>query len=741
MPLPSNGGLIGNGPDVAVSVPGVGMGAALYAQPSGSGYAVEVSERSGPVLINGHLVASGQQVLLNDGDVFSIGGQLIGFRAGGNDRHEFTRTTSIEPINVGGIVADRAVVSLGRSPRSTIVLAHPTVALHHAEIRKRNSRAEIHALDGSVSVNGEEVSSSALVNGDEIAIGPYRITFDGSHLIERHERAGLGVATAGLTVTVAGTTILQPTNLAISPGELVALIGESGAGKSTLMNVLAGVKRASGGRVQLGGESPERRRSEIGYVPQFDMLHDGLTLYEALDYAARLRLPQDTATEERRIRINEVLAQLSLTQRANLRIANLSGGQRKRAAVGIELLANPGIIFLDEPTTGLDPGLERQMMTLLRSLADSGQTIVLVTHATGNLALCDRVVLMARGGRVRFDGEPQQLLKSFGISEYEEVYGDSLDRQSAGSRRLDLATAFQPGFDQMNVPASPRVQIKGQGYLHQTTVLTSRYVKLMSRDRRHLISTAMQVPVLALVASMLFPSDVFEAGEAAPWSMKSAQLLFVLVIISGWLGALSASREIVKERSVLARELMAGLKTSSYLTSKLIVLTGFVTAQIVVLSLIAFALRPLSSGPESLLVLTVILVSSGVLSTLAGLIVSATARSEDQATGLIPLLLVPQLLLSGAIVTVKDMSAPVEMLATLIPSRWAFEASGTVIDLNSRFASDPKMAESKGVDPNPFGPSFFDLSLPLYIWISMVFAVAMLVALFWLIDRARAIAR
>src|SRR5205085_3790256 len=134
------------------------------------------------------------------------------------------------------------------------------------------------------------------------------------------------------------------------------------------------------------------------------IIHRDLTVERALEYAARLRLPADTTGPERTRRVEEVLDDLNLTPHRAKYIDDLSGGQRKRVSIGVELLTRPNLFFLDEPTSGLDPATETQVMRLLRELADQGRTLVLITHATQNIELCDKVVFMSRGGHLAFYG-------------------------------------------------------------------------------------------------------------------------------------------------------------------------------------------------------------------------------------------------------------------------------------------------------------------------------------------------
>src|SRR5207245_3795771 len=144
--------------------------------------------------------------------------------------------------------------------------------------------------------------------------------------------------------------------------------------------------------------------TQLGYVPQDDIIHRELTVKRALYYTARMRLPEDFTQAQIKQRIDEVLEDVEMKHRRGLLVSKLSGGQRKRVSIALDLLANPSVFFLDEPTSGLDPGLDRKMMFLLRNLADQGHTILLVTHATNNINACDYVCFIAQGGRLAYFG-------------------------------------------------------------------------------------------------------------------------------------------------------------------------------------------------------------------------------------------------------------------------------------------------------------------------------------------------
>ncbi len=212
--------------------------------------------------------------------------------------------------------------------------------------------------------------------------------------------------------------ILQDISVSFQPREFIVVVGQSGGGKSTFVDAVAGYRPATPpSRVFVNDidiySHFDAIRNDIGFVPQKDIIHMELTVYQALDYAAQLRMPADTSTEERHKRVMEVLQDLDLHHRQDVQISGLSGGQQKRVSIGVELLTKPGLFFLDEPTSGLDPGTETALMQLMRRLADQGRTIILITHATKNVMLADKVIFLARGGYLAWFGPPEEALEYF----------------------------------------------------------------------------------------------------------------------------------------------------------------------------------------------------------------------------------------------------------------------------------------------------------------------------------------
>jgi len=407
--------------------------------------------------VNGRRIPPKQPRRLNDNDIIRIGDQQgnsvgITFCAAPAARRGGT-------IHLGQLsLAASGSYSIGRDPASHVPLNHPTVSWRHARVE---AAGQGHILRDLGSANGTFVQGKPvrgacpLHPGDVIQIGPFKLVYDGAGINQftpagNYELDGIGLRrrvrqTRPLTWEVikenvgwlahpsgpppilkpSWKLILDDVSICIQPKEFVALVGGSGAGKTTLMNALSGFVPADG-RVLVNGDDLYANfaayRSALGYVPQDDIIHGQLTARSALTYAAQLRLP-DAMPQEIAQRVDDALGQVEMTEHAHKLVNRLSGGQRKRVSIAVELLADPGLFFLDEPTSGLDPGLEKKMMYTMRQLADSGRTIVLVTHATANILQCTHVAFMA-DGKLAYFGPPKEAETFFGIpqGDFSDIY-------------------------------------------------------------------------------------------------------------------------------------------------------------------------------------------------------------------------------------------------------------------------------------------------------------------------------
>ncbi|MDX6609997.1 MAG: transport system ATP-binding/permease protein [Solirubrobacterales bacterium] len=601
-------------------------------------------------------------------------------------------------------------LTVGRSSENDVVLDEPNVSRRHAVVRAGPplSVEDLGSRNGT-RLGAEPVRVSALALGDEIGIGHYRLSLDRGGLTVVDQRAGAGLQGVNLCATVGRRTILHPTTLTVPRGEVLALIGPSGSGKSTLLRLLAGVSRPASGETTVDGEPVAARMSDLGYVPQQDTIHTRLTVKEALGCAAVLRLPSDTSDEEVDSYVESVASELELSECLGRQIGTLSGGQRKRAACGVELIGRPSLFLLDEPTSGLDPPLERQFMQTVRELADDGRGVVVTTHATSSLSLCDTLALMAPRGHLAYVGPPAAALERYSVDHYDELYSAA---QTEQDREADDDRAVQPRRAQGDAPAR---STGDRPWGRQLAVLTGRYLRTFARDRKTLAVLFAQVPVIAALIAALFPADLLLLPDVEP--TKSAQFAFLLVTAALWIGLISSCREVVNERPIVLREFAVGARLSAYIGAKAIVLFGLALVQMALLLVFATLIQPLDQPASSYLELYAVLVGTAWAAIGMGLAVSTLARSVDQATSFVPMLLIPQLLFAGALVTVKSMQPAIRLLSDLVVARWAFAGAGGSIDMNARFATDKGAAAG-------YGHSFFSIDPLLATGIALAFAAA-----------------
>jgi ABC-type multidrug transport system ATPase subunit/pSer/pThr/pTyr-binding forkhead associated (FHA) protein len=733
-PVPGSGLTVGRAEDNAVVLDDERASRShARVSPQGSGVFVveDLGSRHG-TLVNGEPIGSEPRELTS-GDRLQIGESGLRFLTG-DETTMAGRQVSIATTQTVRFTGQR--MSIGRDESNDVVLDDPNVSRFHAEVLAGEGTTEVVDLSSrnGTRLDGELVERAPLKPGSEIGIGAFGIRFDGTSLMARDERGRLRLQADEISITVKGREILAPTALAIEPGEMVAIIGESGAGKSTLLKAIAGVSRISSGQVSINGEPLASRLTDTGYVPQDDIVHPLLRVTEALGYAAQLRLPGDTSAQEIDAAVQRVVRELSLESNADQLIRSLSGGQRKRTAVATELLARPSLLFLDEPTTGMDPGLESKMMRLFRELAHESRALVLVTHATKNLSLCDRVVVMARGGVMAFEGPPSEALEFFGTDTYDGIY-DSLESRPS----IEWHRQYRERAGQAQETAPPAAAERAEsarperargGLLAQTLMLTGRYLKLLSRDRRNLLLLFGQAPILGAAGVGLFHSGLFNlVGGSA---QDGIELLFLMALTTIWLGAIDGAREIIKERSVLERETAVGLRLSAYLVSKVVVLFAVVAIQVLLNAGILLIFRPLHESASVYLAIFLLLIVTGFAAVGMGLLISSLASSEDQSMTMLPLAIIPQLLFAGTIVTVARMAQPAKAISYLIFERWSLAGLGTQVGMNGRMAHDPQFARI-----NPFGTHFFDLKLLPSVLIQLAFFAVFMAGVILLLYRRR----
>ncbi len=489
------------------------------------------------------------------------------------------------------------------------------------------------------------------------------------------------VEVRGVTQRIQGRTSLHDVSFSVAAGEVVAIVGGSGAGKTTLLETMIGIRPPAGGEVRIAGAHD---RSDVSYVPQDDIIHRDLPLARTLRYAAQLRLPAGTPPAVVDRTVAETLAALDLADRAGVRVGSLSGGQRKRASIAVELLTRPAVFFLDEPTSGLDPATAREVLRLLRRLAVAGTTIVLTTHSPTDIDLCDRIVFLARDGHLAFVGTPDEARGYFGTADLTVAYERLAleDTPEAWARRFAAVRGRVDGAEAGHVsPAAAPSPRRRPGPFLQWAVLTRRSADLLFRNR---LTLAVLVGSPALVIAMmavLFRPGAFDAAAAS--TGQATQTVFWLAFAGFFFGLTYGLLQIVGEMAIVRRERLAGLHATAYVGAKVAVLTPILVA--VAGGMLAVLrgldrLPPASGRVYAGLLVTLLLEALAALA--LGLLASASVTNAAQATLALPMLCFPQVLFAGAIVPVPEMAGPGRAMSFGLANRWAFESLGRALHLD-----------------------------------------------------------
>ncbi len=619
------------------------------------------------------------------------------------------------------------VMRIGRALENDLVVSDLQVSRNHAEFHSMpDGRMEIRDLGShnGTYVNGQPIAkggSQLLGAADIVGVGHSTFRIVGDRLEEFVDTGEVSFSARHLTVTVdGGKQILKEVSFGVPEKSLVAVIGPSGSGKSTLLKALTGYRPANQGDVLYDNRNLYKQfaelRQRIGLVPQDDILHKELTVKKALKYAAKLRFPADTTGAEREARIDEVLRELKLDIHKEKKVTSLSGGQRKRVSVALELLTKPSLIFLDEPTSGLDPGMDRDVMQLLRGLADDGRTVLVVTHSVAELALCDKLLVMAPGGAVAYFGPPEEALNFFGYDTWADVFSAFENYRDydwagrwKGSQHYQMYAADIDAIAPQSVQMPPMQAMrppKPQGWMSQFGTLVRRYVTVIASDKGFLALTVILPLVLGSVSLLIDQGkDLLVNTEINPETgqpvANSTALTVLLILAVGacFSGAANSVRELIKERVIYERERATGLSRSAYLMSKVFVLGVITVLQGLMVGLIGFSSRTIPDeglvfGSQILLELCIPIMALGFTAMMFGLIISALVKTAEKTMPLLVMFAIVQVVFTGCLFPLAG-AVGVNELSYLMPSRWAVAAAGATLDFNR--VSPP--AEGESDDP------------------------------------------
>lgn len=528
-----------------------------------------------------------------------------------------------------------------------------------------------------------------------------------------------------------GRAGLQNVNISEKGGKLVGIMGASGSGKSTLLNVINGTEKPSSGRVLINGvnihDSPKEVEGVVGYIPQDDLLLEELTVFENLYYAAKLCFDQYNDKEIEEV-VNRTLISLGLIDIQDLKVGSpldktISGGQRKRVNIGLELLREPSVLFVDEPTSGLSSQDSENIMDLLKELSLRGKMVFVVIHQPSSdiFKMFDNLLILDVGGLQIYYGNPIEA-----VSYFKEIINAANKKQSScpecgninpeqifsiietrvvneygrftKTRKVSPGQWYQYFKDNIKLPkithAKKKIEVSQDipNWYKQLKVYATRDIKSKLSNTQYLIINLLQAPILAVFVGFLMkyystierdnPTYSFYENDNIP------VYFFISIIVALFMGLTVSAEEIFRDRKLRKRERFLNLSKSSYLTAKIMVLftlSAIQTASFVFIGNWMLEVYGMNFN------LWLILFSCAAFANVLGLNISATFNSAVTIYILIPLLLIPQLILSGVVINFDKFNPKVSTLdgvplvGEFMASRWAFEAAVVTQFKDNRF--------------------------------------------------------
>ncbi|MGO9068978.1 ATP-binding cassette domain-containing protein [Mycobacterium sp.] len=512
-------------------------------------------------------------------------------------------------------------------------------------------------------------------------------------------------------LSVDGDQLLANLSFTASPGTLTSVIGLSEASASALVDVLGGAVQTRVGTVDVGGHdvTADHVRPHVAVVPRHDLLHPQLTIEQALNYAAELRLPPGTSADHRREVVRTVLNQMELGALRTIQVGNLTVEQRKRASLAVELLTDPALLILDEPTAGLDSAAERRTTAMLRQLADEGRVVVEATTSPTDLDACDQVLVLTATGAPAFAGAPSQIGAELGTTDWTEIvarvsadpYGAHDGYLARQPETLPTDTPPPAPVEHPAGPAHPKLW-------RQILIAARRQAWLTVADQRYFIFLTI-LPLLFGAISLLVPGNA-GLGPANPYGNspdEAVEILAVLGMGAVVMGTALGIRDLSGEQRIFRREQAHGLSASALLAGKLIVysLVAIVQTGIITISAVVGKGAPTHGavllGHSSLAAsfeLFVALAVTAIVSAMVALTLSSLATYSEQILLMAVLTVLLSLVFAGAMFPIASRFG-LEQIAWLVPARWGFAATASTVDVhdvNLLAATDDSWKHSSG---------------------------------------------
>ena len=643
--------------------------------------------------INGVKISSGQLIQIKAEDQISFSQSksatlIVGEKV--SERISQNKKSSNAEEGVKSLLqylSGKDEIKIGRALECDVVLEHTSVSRVHATVRKTSSGkyliTDLGSLNGTF-VNNRKITSAEVSAKDKIFIGRFLLNLESSGRNLSNESAVR--ATNICKQYKNGFLALKNTSFDIPSGGLIAIMGPSGCGKSTLLKVLNGDSPASAGEVYINGleliSNYGYLKTQIGYVPQDDIVHRELTVEQSLFYAAHIRL-DGVSDEFAQAKIDQLLHELNIAEIRHSLVSAISGGQRKRVSIAVELLSDPAVLFLDEPTSPLDPQTIEEFMGILRHLSEKGTTVVLVTHKPDDLTHMDSVMFMAEGGHLIYYGRSNEYKDYFKVSSPVEVYANIAGEKA----KYWINKTSNPG-NSLNISQNSVQKIDDAvNPLRQFYWLLSRYFKIKTNDRLNSAIMLLQAPIIAVLICFIFQ----EIRGAVP---------FLMAVSAIWFGVNNAAREIVAEAPIYKRERMFNVLIAPYIFSKVFVLGAFALIQAIIFNAIICVWYSNSSdfiGWQDPISAAGWMFFVTVISSLFGLLISAISNSTEKVMSIVPIAVIPQIMLAGIIAKIPNFT--VEFFSYLTFSRWGTEGFDHI--QKDIVEPMPKIAPSQNPEETP----------------------------------------
>ncbi len=553
--------------------------------------------------------------------------------------------------------------------------------------------------------------NTALQFDDCLQAGPARFLFEGSGLLygRRLTHGGLNVSIDERTVSTISKkiTLLKDINLSVEPGNMVMILGGSGAGKSTFVNAVTGYEKAKATITEGGVDyytQYDQVKHRIGFVPQENLMREEDTVLMTVSNAADLRLPAGMPADEKKRRVRQALETFGLTGREDTLVSKLSGGQKKRLSISTEFVASPNLFILDEPDSGLDGIMARELMENLRLIACQGKMVLVITHAPDRVAnLFDKVIVLAKGtenhvGQLAFYGGIEEAKEFFGADSLENVVKRINAVNEGGEGRADefiekyrtyavereakeeavFGEAGKKAAEEEAEDTSPLANVRYKSRLEQIPIFLGKHLRMFINEGNWKV-----LPLSAIIAYLV----VYVIGQRMFINMEgTAYAAFAVTCVCLWNGVFNSIQVVCKERGIIKREHRAGLHISSYLVSHMIYQAAICLIQVIIILVVflVFGVHMPSGSAVTgsfLLDLAITMFLITYASDMLGLMISCIVHTPMTAMTVMPFVLIVQLVYANFVIPLDTIG---QALSNGTITKWGIQSVCTVADYNSQ---------------------------------------------------------